>query len=154
MMTKEYNDPVSTQSRLRIWMAEDDTAVRELLAELLERSDKLQCTRQFSSAEDLVHALRASPPPDLILLDVNLGGMDGIEAIGPIRHLAPETRVFIMTTFYDSLTVTRARNAGASGFFLKRDEWDEAIERMFNSTADSPSEISQPACAAAEVSRR
>jgi DNA-binding NarL/FixJ family response regulator len=135
MMKREFKSPANLTKPLSLWLAEDDHAVRELLAEFFNRSE-LQCTRQFSTAEEVVSAIQHEVAPDMILLDINMGGLDGIEAIGPIKRLAGEVRVFIMTTFYDTMAVTRARNAGASGFFLKRDDWEESIARMLDSGMD------------------
>jgi DNA-binding NarL/FixJ family response regulator len=84
------------------------------------------------------------------LLDLNMGGMSGTEAIHPIKRLAIDTRVFIMTIFYDSIELARARTAGAAGFLLKRDDWDETIERLCDESADWTAEapaapVPQPA---------
>jgi len=136
MMMNEISEANTITSGLRLWLADDDDLLRGLIAELLGRSENVQCSRQFSSAEELLSTLQTERPPDLILLDLNMTGMSGIEAIGPIKRLASGTRVFIMTTFYDSMAVSSARAAGASGFILKRDDWKEVIERLQDESAD------------------
>jgi DNA-binding NarL/FixJ family response regulator len=135
MMKSEGVNPVNFMKPLSLWLAEDDDTVRELLSEFFNRSE-LKCARQFSCAEHVVNALQHETAPDVVLLDINMGGLDGIEAIEPIKRLASGVRVFIMTTFYDSMALARARNAGASGFFLKRDDWEESIVRMLDTTMD------------------
>jgi DNA-binding NarL/FixJ family response regulator len=135
-MNEDFQTHSQSRQPLTLWLAEDDDGVRELLAEFFDRSGRVQCARQFACAEEVVSALRAGPAPEVILLDVNMGELDGIEAIAPIRRLASHARVFIMTTFHDTMTLSRARHAGASGFFLKRDDWDESIARMLDVTMD------------------
>ena len=139
-MNSEFKKPNNFRRPLSLWLAEDDDAVRELLGEFFNRSE-LKCVRQFSNAEGVLHALQEEAAPDIILLDINMAALDGIEAIGPIKRLASEVRVFIMTTFYDTMALDRARNAGASGLFLKRDDWDMAIARMLDPHADWGNEI-------------
>lgn len=136
MMKSELQNPGNFAKTLSLWLAEDDDAVRELLSEFFNRS-ALKCIRQFSKAEEVIRALKETEvQPDIILLDINMGMLDGIEAIGPIKRLASDVRVFIMTTFYDNIALDRARQAGASGFFLKRDDWDDAIARMLDRRSD------------------
>jgi CheY-like chemotaxis protein len=124
-------DAASTsERRLRFWLVEDDEVVRDLIAEVLNRSGAIECARQFSSAEAVLDALSQETPPEAILTDINMGGMTGIEAIRPIRERASSTRVFIMTTFYDSKKAADALSLGASAFFLKGDDWERTIERI------------------------
>ena len=57
-------------------------------------------------------------------------------SIRPIKRLAKDTRVFIMTIFYDTVEIARAHKAGAAGFILKRDDWNETIEQLCDESAD------------------
>jgi len=118
------------EGRLRLWLVEDDEGVRDLIADVLNRSGAIDCVRQFSSAEAVLDALSREAPPEAILTDINMGGMTGIEAIRPIRERASSTRVFIMTTFYDSKKAEDALGLGASAFFLKGDDWERTIARI------------------------
>jgi CheY-like chemotaxis protein len=118
------------KERLRFWLVEDDEEVRDLIADVLNRSGAIECARQFSSAEAVLDALSRETPPEAILTDINMGGMTGIEAIRPIRERAISTRVFIMTTFYDSQKAEDALSLGASAFFLKGDNWERTIARI------------------------
>jgi len=121
---------------LCLWLVDDHPELRELLAELLEKGGGLRCARQFSSAEAVLAALNREPAPDVILMDVNMHGMSGVDAVAPIKRVAHSTRVFIMTTFYDSFSVASARDNGASGFFLKSGDWDQAIATIQNISAE------------------
>src|SRR5262249_46965039 len=119
-----------------LWLVEDNAAFRELLTEMLGTYEGLNCTRQFSSAEGLLKALsEEGPPPDLILSDYQLGGMSGAEAVPLIAELAGSTRVFIMTTFFDSSKRAHALEAGADGFLVKSWCWDQNVEKMLSAAA-------------------
>ncbi len=111
---------------ISVWLVDDDEAVRGLIASLLDGKAGIECSRQFSSAEAILEALAREPAPDVVLLDVNMGGQSGIDALPLIRTLAPMTRVLILTTFFDSRAKSKAFAAGAAGFLLKRD----SVERL------------------------
>jgi len=150
MKTNEVAEPNS--KRLRLWLVDDDDDMRGLIAELIDRSDTVKCSQQFYSAEGALDALAHELPPDILVLDLNMGGMSGVEAIRPIKRLAREARVFIMTIFYDSIEASRARKAGAAGFLLKRDDWDETLQRLCDPSADWTTETTvAPAYQPAQV---
>jgi DNA-binding NarL/FixJ family response regulator len=140
--TKEISTEVPKQlcaagcEPLCLWIVDDQDSVLKLLSELLGKNTGIDCARQFHSAEAALDALANETPPDALLTDVNMRGMSGIDSIAPIKRLAASTRVFIMTTFYDSELMCRARHEGAAGFFLKSGDWEEIIARMANSSAD------------------
>jgi DNA-binding NarL/FixJ family response regulator len=150
MMTNEVARTKPNSPKLRLWLVDDDDDMRGLIAELIDRSDAIECSQQFYSAEGALDALAHELPPDIIMLDLNMGGMSGVEAIRPIKRLARDTRIFIMTIFYDSIEASRARKAGAAGFILKRDDWDETVHRLCDASTDWTAEtpavpVSQPA---------
>jgi CheY-like chemotaxis protein len=122
--------------RLCLWLADDHEPILSLLVEVLGRSGRIDCTRLFDSAEDLLRALAIDTPPDAILTDVHMGGMTGVESITPIKRIAASMRVFVMTTFFDGDIVSTARQAGAAGFFLKSGDWDEVVERLLDPASD------------------
>lgn len=124
------------EAPLTLWLADDHQPVLSLVADLLGKTGQISCAREFNSAEALLDALMVETAPDVVLMDVNMGGMTGVEAITPIKKLSPSTRVFIMTTFYDHSVVSGAREAGAAGFFLKSGDWDEAFARLINPATD------------------
>jgi DNA-binding NarL/FixJ family response regulator len=128
-----------------VWLVDDDEGIRELLKGLLEGGTGLECEREFNSAEDLLQALTNERPPQVILSDIQMGGMSGLEAIGPIRKLSPSTGVVIMTTFYDPEREARAFELGASAFVLKRSEISEIVEQIHKAA--------QPAAREAESRR-
>ena len=102
-----------------IWIIEDHSAFRRTLVRVLAAEKGLACTRDFDSCEKALAALAQDDSPDLILLDVGLPGMSGLEGIRLIRERSPNTLVVILTVFEDDEKVFQAICAGASGYLLK-----------------------------------
>ncbi|WP_395750714.1 response regulator [Prosthecobacter sp.] len=102
-----------------LWIVEDHAAFRRTLVRLLSTESDLQCPRDFDSCEKLLAALSGSNAPDLILLDVGLPGMSGLDGIRLIKERAPKTLVVILTVFEDDDKVFQAICAGAAGYLLK-----------------------------------
>jgi DNA-binding NarL/FixJ family response regulator len=112
---------------LRVWVVDDNAALRELFAHLLTKQGGIRCTREFPSAEAVLAALEEERPPDMILLDINLGGQSGLAAIHPIKKLAPSVKVLMFTMFNNTHYEMEAFHSGASGFLLKSYEVDEIV---------------------------
>ena len=122
--SKAENFPVSftataSTTPIRVWLTDDNAGFRELLEQLLVRSEGFNCELQFHSAESLLEGLASEPAPDVILLDVEMGGMTGVEALRPIRELAPNVRVLIVTSFWDPMYEAQALRDGASAYLIK-----------------------------------
>jgi DNA-binding NarL/FixJ family response regulator len=122
---------------MRLWLVDDNSAFRDLLAALLTADGDIECTGQFCSPETVLNALGNELPPEAILLDVQMGRQNGIDAIRPIKALAGSVHVFILTTFYDHDRKVRALENGASGFLLKTYPATE-IQRQLRAARDHP----------------
>jgi DNA-binding NarL/FixJ family response regulator len=109
-----------------VWLIEDHADTQRVLARVLNRDATMQCPCAFASCEEALAALRSQPPPDVILLDVGLPGMSGIEGIGPLKALSPAAQIIMLTVFDDQDKVFKAICAGASGYLLKNAD-EEAI---------------------------
>lgn len=119
-----------------VWFADDDPGIREYMRLLLNQAPRLKLTRDFNSAEELIAALRVEPVPHVILLDLRLGGMSGVQAIKPIKQMAPETHVILFTSYFDFEARDAAMKAGATDFVLKRTpigQLSEQIIKLFKS---------------------
>ena len=110
----------NAETRLCIWLVDDDLSCCEHLTQLLSAEPRVNCARSFSSASSLLATLGQESPPDAILLDVQMPVMNGIEAIRPIKSLAPSTAVLMLTTFLDHRLKEQSLAAGAADFLLKR----------------------------------
>jgi len=108
----------SSSSVHRVALVEDRREVREQWAGLLDGFDGFACVCACSSGEE---ALRAIPPlrPDIVLMDIFLPGMSGIECTVRLKEVLPESRVLILTASDDEEMVFPALEAGADGYLLK-----------------------------------
>ena len=104
---------------IRVWLIEDNPSYREAVGRVVNETDDLHCAATFSTCEDALVALSASPPPDVILLDVGLPGMSGIDGIPRLRAAAPGAKMIVLTVFHDDDKILRAICAGATGYLLK-----------------------------------
>jgi len=116
--------PVSWESRgksdpIRIWLVDDNSSFRSLIASLLNEGDDFECSREFSSPTGVLQALQHEPAPDIILLDIEMGAENGLDAIRPIKSLAKSTHVLMLTTFARPGGREQAFREGASDFMLK-----------------------------------
>lgn len=114
---------------IHVWLVDDQAGLRKLIAQLLEGQSGIRCTRQFGSPNALLSTLASRQGPDVILLDVQMGEHNGIDAIPAIKSLSRSTRVLMFTTNYDLEWHRRAIDSGAAGYLLKTDP----LERLTGS---------------------
>ena len=119
IMTGVNNPPTSTHERLIVWVVDDNTGFAKNLGELLDLTEGLRCGRVFNSCEPVLRALAEESPPDVILMDIGLPEMDGIEGIKLIKTIAPAVQTIMLTVFEDNDNIFRAISAGASGYLHK-----------------------------------
>ena len=116
---------------LRIALADDQALVRAGLRALLERHG-IHTVLEADSGENLLARL-AQQSVDVVLSDIRMPGLDGIEALRQLRARGDHTPVLLLTTFDDSDLLLRARDAGAQGFLLKDaapEDLSDAIVRL------------------------
>ncbi len=118
-----------------LWLVDDNAAYRQMLADNFNETGGIHCERQFASAEALLAALETDAAPDVILSDIQMEGMSGVEAAGPVKRLAPATHLVLLTSFYDSADGMTARRAGAAGILLKCSAFTEILEFVQDSMA-------------------
>jgi DNA-binding NarL/FixJ family response regulator len=110
----------------RVLIADDDDLMRAGLVELLSGEPELEIVGEASTGREAVERARRLGP-DVVLMDVRMPDLDGIEATGELARAAPSARVLILTTFEQDDYVFAALRAGASGFLLKRSKPEELI---------------------------
>jgi DNA-binding NarL/FixJ family response regulator len=107
-------------NRIRLALVEDDPEVRELLHGYLRQQPEFDCVLVAGSAEDFLDQLTdVRQPPQVVLLDIHLPGMSGLDALPHIKQRLPEADVLMQTVFDDADRIYRALCAGASGYVLK-----------------------------------
>jgi DNA-binding NarL/FixJ family response regulator len=110
----------------RVLIADDDQLMRAGLVELLSGEPEIEVVGQASSGREAVDRGRRLTP-DVVLMDVRMPDLDGIEATRRLIREVPDARVLILTTFEQDDYVFGALRAGASGFLLKRSRPEELI---------------------------
>jgi DNA-binding NarL/FixJ family response regulator len=121
---------ISRCDLIRIWIVDDNGPLRDLMADMLNHEVDFECTRQFASPADLLEALSREVAPDIILLDIQMGEYNGLDAIRPIKSLAKGTHVLMFTTFAAPECRARAFREGASDFMLKRWSVEEIVRHI------------------------
>jgi DNA-binding NarL/FixJ family response regulator len=120
---------VSVAGDLRILVVDDHPVVRSGLSALLRTIDGLVVVGEASDGESAIAAVEEHRP-DVVLMDVRLPGIDGIESTRRIRAARPEAKVLVLTMYDDEATVFTAMQAGASGYLLKDAEQEEIVRAV------------------------
>ena len=113
-------------AEIRVSIVEDDARVRASLARLIDGADRFSCVSQHDSAERAIAELPAVRP-DVVLMDVNLPGLNGVECVRRLKTLVPDTQVVMLTVYEDTDLIFAALAAGATGYLLKRTPPDELL---------------------------
>lgn len=114
----EDSDSNPEHLRKTFAVVEDDDEVRESLRTVLDQTEGLSCVGSFATAEE---ALREIPEcrPQIVLMDINLPGMNGVECVRRLGPHLPDTLFLMLTVHDDTKTIFDALSAGASGYLLK-----------------------------------
>ena len=114
---------------IAVSIVEDNDKLRGTLARVLNRTEDFRCVSDYGSAED---ALKQLPQvrPDVVLMDINLPGMNGVECVRQLKQLLPQTQVMMLTVYEDTENIFNALTAGASGYMLKRTSTKELLEAI------------------------
>jgi DNA-binding NarL/FixJ family response regulator len=111
---------------ITVSIVEDNDQLRGTLARVLGRAEGFQCVGQHASAEAALEALPKEKPA-VVLMDINLPGMNGVECVRKLKQLLPEVQVMMLTVYEDTDNIFNALAAGATGYMLKRTPRDELL---------------------------
>jgi DNA-binding NarL/FixJ family response regulator len=114
---------------IRVAIVEDLTEVREGLAELIDSDRELSIIESFGNAETAIQRLPILQA-DIVLMDINLPGMSGIDCIRSIKEKCPLTQFMMFTVYENDEKVLQALQAGATGYLLKRTEPQRIIDSI------------------------
>jgi len=125
----------ASQHPLDIVLVEDDARYRESLAEYLRLSPDVRVAACYGSATEALAAIGAerggAPPPwRVVLMDIDLPGVRGIEATRLLKRLLPDVLVVVLTVFEEPVVILEAIGAGADGYLLKRTAPGEILEQV------------------------
>lgn len=109
----------------KIWVVEDNETLRKTVARVLNRQKDMTCVHQYERCEEAIEALVAGERPNVMLFDLGLPGMSGVEGIRQIKHALPEIEILVFSVFDDNEKVFSAICAGASGYLLKTSSMGE-----------------------------
>ena len=119
---------------ITISIVDDQSELREKIASFLDSMEGLKCLSSYTSAKDALAGLPREKP-DVILMDINLGGISGIECVRQLKPKLPHSQVIMLTVFEDTEKIFAALTAGASGYLLKRmplSKLSEAIHEVMD----------------------
>ncbi|HET8573001.1 MAG TPA: response regulator transcription factor [Edaphocola sp.] len=120
-----------TNDFIRVVLIEDDHTIRTAFSYLIDQSDKFRVVNAYPSAEAALKSIR-SDDPNIILLDIELPGINGIDAIGKIKALVEQVYILMLTVYDDPQVVFEALSNGASGYLTK----DTAPEKILDALQD------------------
>jgi DNA-binding NarL/FixJ family response regulator len=116
-----------------ILLVEDCDLFRKTLAGLLNSNEKLVCRYAYASCEEALQAIQADDlAPNVVLLDIGLPGMSGVEAIPHLKKLCPEAKIIMLTIHDEDDNIFKALCFGASGYLMK----DSPARKIFEAIAE------------------
>lgn len=113
------SDRASDATAAAVWLVEDNALFRSTIAGLLDEQPRMHCPVAVATCEEALALIESEVTPEIVLLDIGLPGIDGIEGARRIRQRSPETRVIMLTVHDERDTIFEAIRAGASGYLLK-----------------------------------
>jgi DNA-binding NarL/FixJ family response regulator len=115
--------------QIKVAIVEDDTRLRQSLTILINGADGFRCVNTYPNAET---ALRELPRqwPDVVLMDINLPEMSGIQCVAKLKEMKPDLQVIMLTVYADHEKIFQSLVAGASGFLIKQTPPAEILESI------------------------
>jgi DNA-binding NarL/FixJ family response regulator len=104
---------------ISVSIIDDEKELRESITTFINGSAGFRCVSAYGSADVALQRL-ASDKPDVVLMDINMPGMGGIECVERLKAIMPEVQIVMLTVYEDSEQIFRALAAGATGYLLKR----------------------------------
>ncbi len=115
--------------QIKVAVVEDDPGLRRQLAEILATAPDIECQGFYPSGEEALKHLRGRLP-DVVLMDIGLPGMSGIECVAELRKISLEPQILMVTVYEDSERIFRALKAGANGYLVKSSPPQQLLEAI------------------------
>ncbi|MBI1805053.1 MAG: response regulator transcription factor [Ignavibacteria bacterium] len=130
-------DKASPVTTIRVAIVEDDEKIRNAYVQILEYAEGLECVGAFESCEAALKQLD-DLLPDVILMDIQLPGMSGIEGVKQIKEFHPSIEIIMFTIYDDDENIFRSLCAGASGYLLKSSQPEDIIRAFRQIRSGAP----------------
>ena len=114
---------------IKVAVVEDDAWIRDNLASQIDLAPGFRCVSRYRSGEEALAGLPGEVP-DVVLMDINLPGMSGIECVRRLKALRPSMAILMLTVYEESDQIFDSLRAGASGYLLKRSAEKELLEAI------------------------
>ena len=114
---------------IKVAIVEDNRTTREGLETIINLSTNCRCSITCATAEDALRQLPAHQP-DVVLMDIQLPRMSGVDCVAQLKELLPATQVIMVTVYEDPDRIFQALRAGASGYLLKRSAPDRVLDAI------------------------
>lgn len=111
---------------IKVSLVEDSDQLRGTLARVVNRADGFECISHYGNAEDALEGL-PKDKPDVVLMDINLPGINGVECVRKLKQSLPAVLVVMLTAYEDTENIFNSLAAGASGYLLKRSSSAEIL---------------------------
>ena len=114
---------------ITVSIVEDNDQLRATLVRLINRAEGFRCLSDYANAEAALEGL-PQERPEVVLMDINLPGMNGVECVRRLKQIAPTTQVVMLTAYEDTENIFNALASGASGYLLKRTPRAELLDSI------------------------
>ena len=114
---------------ITVSIVEDNEQLRGTLARVIGRAEGFKCLSQYGDAESALESL-PKERPEVVLMDINLPGMNGVECVRKLKPLVPQMQIVMLTVYEDTENIFNALAAGAAGYLLKRTKSAELLEAI------------------------
>src|SRR5580700_11755855 len=114
---------------ITVSIVEDNEQLRGTLERVISRAAGFKCLSQYANAEAALEGL-PKDRPDVVLMDINLPGMNGVECVRQLKQAVPEILPLMLTVYEDTENIFNALAAGAAGYLLKRTKSAELLEAI------------------------
>lgn len=114
---------------IKVSIVEDNEQLRDTLAKMIGRANGFECVGHHPSAEAGLAAIPGEKP-DVVLMDINLPGMNGVECVRKLKEILPQTQIVMLTAYEDTENIFNSLAAGAAGYLLKRSKSAEILDAL------------------------
>ena len=120
----------NSEDEISLWIIEDDDLFRNTILNLLNHTEGMRCEHAFATCEEVLKLLEKEYAPEVVLMDIGLPGMDGIEGLKHIKAISPATDIIMLTIHEEDENIFRAICSGANGYLLKSSTSEEIIHAI------------------------